>query len=60
MRVCAMCEGFVCGHSETVEYVRLGGSGSGGVGIGMRNFRGVVSIWTQTCIGIFKSALVYL
>ena len=30
MHVCVMCEGFVCGHSETVEYVWLGGSGSGG------------------------------
>ena len=45
MHVCVMCEGFVCGHSETVEYVWLGGSGSGGVsGLGCGIF-GVLSLY---------------
>ena len=62
---------FVNKHSETTEYVKNyptfseiyklhGRITQEFLGLRMRNFQGIVFIWTQTYGGIFKSALMYL
>ena len=63
---------FIYKHTETIEYVKkssllfkekyklYGWITQEFIGLGLRNFQGIIFIWIKTYIEIFKSALVYL
>ena len=66
-----ICEKFAYKHSETLEYVKNwttfwecckchGQITRQAIELRMQNFQGIIFIWTQTCMEIFKSVLAYL